>query len=527
MKRFVVFVAWVFAAVALACGRSGDHEHAHGEEESGHGHGHAEDAVGITRWTDEVELFAEHPPAVVGQKMSFLAHVTVLDQFEALNEGEVTLVLEGAETLRGVAREPLRPGIFQPEVTPRRPGTYRGRLEVRSRRVEDVVGGFTIEVHPSAEAAQRAAAGEDEAEGTTISFLKEQQWQVPFDTAFARREMLAPTIEVAGEVTTPPDGSAEIGASIAGRVVAPPEGLPRPGVTVRRGQLLATIAPAPSSPEEGARAELAIAEADARAAAARSELARAERLAADRAISDREVEQARREVQVADEAVRAARRAQSLFRGSGGGGGAGSWRLTAPIEGVLTEVNATPGAPVSPDTVLFRIVDPTELWIRARVPEQDAARVVAGADASYRVSGLETWSPIDVTGEDANASLVSIGRTVHPQSRTVDVIYALRSADPALRVGALVRVALPSGTARESVVVPRDAVLDSEGRTVVYVQVEGEAFEERTVRAGDRAGSRVAILHGVEAGERVVTRGASFVRLAARGPAEAGHGHVH
>ena len=521
-------------AVACGCGDDGAGHGDHGNAPSGeddhdqdhdHGHGHGEGAVSVTRWSERLELFAEHPPAVVGETVPFLAHVTVLDGFRPVTEGSVTLVLEGPQRIAAEHDRPLRPGIFSPRFIPRTPGTYQARLEVRTPEVEDTIGGFEIEVYPDAAAAQ-AATSHGGASGDAVSFLKEQQWQVPFATAFAERRALVPTVEVAGEVATPPGGSAQVGAQVAGRIVAPPNGLPRPGETVREGQLLATVAPAPSSPEASAHAGLALAEAQARDAASRSNLARAERLIQDRAISQRELEEARREVDVAAEAVRAAQQAAALYRGAASGRGPGTWRLTAPIAGVLTEVSASPGEPVSPDDVLFRIVDPSELWIRARVPEQDAARIRGDADASYRVPGHERWVMLDVTGEDATASLVNVARTVDRDSRTVDVIYQLARPDEQLRVGGVVRVAIPVGDPSETVAVPADAVLVVEGRDVVYVQVEGESFEERTVRVGQRAGPLVGIERGVEGGERVVSDGANLVRLSSRTTA-GGHGHVH
>src|SRR5690606_29537561 len=109
----------------------------------------------------------------------------------------------------------------------------------------------------------------------------EQQWGVAFQTAFVGRGTLLESIDIAGSVDTPPGGSAEVGAAIAGRVVAPPRGLPVPGSTVRKGQLLATLAPAPSSPEEAARASLLVAEAEARAESARAAAERSRRLLAD------------------------------------------------------------------------------------------------------------------------------------------------------------------------------------------------------------------------------------------------------
>jgi len=114
-----------------------------------------------------------------------------------------------------------------------------------------------------------------------------------------------------------------------------------------RGQLLATLAPAPAAPEEGARASLVVVEAEARAATARAALERARRLLADRAIAAQELELAEREAEVAEEAVAAARRAQRLFNSASTGRGPGTFRLTAPIAGTLTAVEAAPGASVS------------------------------------------------------------------------------------------------------------------------------------------------------------------------------------
>jgi multidrug efflux pump subunit AcrA (membrane-fusion protein) len=177
--------------------------------------------------------------------------------------------------------------------------------------------------------------------------------------------------------------------------------------------------------------------------------------------------------------------------------------------------------------VLFRIVDQTELWVIARVPEQDAARLQADRDAAFRIAGLDTWQKVDVTGEDANARVVTVGRTIDSVKRTVDVIYSLSEPADALRVGGLLRVSLPVGREFSGVVVPASALLRDGGREFLYVQVDGEHFEERLVKTGPRAGDRVGISSGVEAGERIVVEGANLVRVADRPSGAEPHGHVH
>ncbi len=529
-RRWLSVLLMAAAMATISCKRRETHEHASdhpkGHDHHAEGHGHGETPmVRITRWSEELELFAEHPAAVAGKEVVFLAHLTVLKGFQPLEKAEVQLELSGPSALSAVALAPDRPGIFRLVLEPRQIGAYRGRLIVKGH-VNSVIDGIELEVFEDDRKAAASVVGESD--GRLIELLKEQQWGVPFATVFAGRGTVVASIEVAGAIDTPPGGSAEVGAPIAGRVVAPPQGLPRPGEAVRKGRVLASLAPAPSSPEEAARAGLRVTEAEARAGQARAALERAERLIRDEAISVRELEDARREVRVSEEGVRSAKKAENLFSGAAGSAVVGSWRLVSPIDGIVTDVKAAPGAAVSQGDVLFRVVDVSELWIRARVPEQDATRLRTDRDAAFQLTGLATWLPIDISGSDATASLVTVGRTVDPTSRTVDVIYALRKADSNLRVGGLVRVSLPAGDDFSGVVIPRSAIVDDDGREVVYVQVDGEHFEERVVRSGPRQGELAGVTQGLSGDERVVVTGANVVRLAAKaGAGEQPHGHIH
>jgi RND family efflux transporter MFP subunit len=530
MKRLSALLIAALIGTAFGCkdeDPSHDHSSAHppGHDHHAEGHGHGDTpTVSITLWSDRFELFAEHPVGVVDKPLSLLVHLTTLNDFRALEEGTLTLELEGPASLRGQTSTALRPGIFQIQVTPKAPGKYRGQLRITGK-VEGVIKGIEIQVFSDAKTAAKSVS-EHEDHGL-VSFLKEQQWGVPFATAFAETGTVVSSVKVAGRVDTPPDGKAVIGVAVTGRLVAPKGGLPRPGTLVRKGQLLASLVPAPSSPEAVMRASLAVVEAEARASAARAALKRAERLTRDKAIPLRELEDARREKRVAKASVRAARRAAAFYSGAGGSADETAWQLTSPIDGTVIAVQATPGRTVSPGETLFEIVDTRELWIVARVPEQEATRLRADRDASFQVAGLEGWFPIDITGDDATATIVTIGRTVDPVSRTVDVIYALKAPNAALRVGGLVRVSVPAGDEFNGVVVPRSGLIDQDGRAVVYVQVDGEHFQERLVRIGPQAGNRVAILDGLQPGERIVTKGAHLVRLAGRATSEQPHGHIH
>lgn len=536
-------VLWAAAAVMslAACAQPDAHSQGHGEGDghdyhhseehpAGHdhhaeAHGHAGPVVRVTRWTDAFELFMEHGVPLVGQPLSMLAHVTVLDGFRPLVGAAVELRLSGPSVLSARAETPTQPGIYALSLVPKVAGRYQAELRIDTKTGPAVIDGFSIQVYADAEAG--AEAGEHHDVEQHVSFLKEQQWKVDFATAFVGRGQVAPVVEVPGTVTTPPGGSAVVSAPIAGRVVAPAFGLPRPGQRVRKGDLLANLSPAPASAEGAARAKLSVVESDTRLRAAEVNLARAERLIADEAISLRELEDARRELSVAREAASAAGEVAQLFAGARSGAGGASWRITAPIAGVLVTSHAHPGAAVSPDEVLFRIVDRSELWLSARVPEQDAARLRPERAGSYQVAGLASFQPLRPSGETPNASLVAVAPLVDPATRSVEVIYALRDPEPTLRVGGLVTLALPAGEPFVGLVVPRAALVSAGGRSLVYVQLDGEHFEARQVRVALRAADRIGIEAGLSEGERIVTVGAGVVHLSAQSRGQQPHGHIH
>jgi membrane fusion protein, heavy metal efflux system len=124
-------------------------------------------------------------------------------------------------------------------------------------------------------------------------------------------------------------------------------------------------------------------------------------------------------------------------------------------------------------------------------------------------------------------ALLARGGRIDPRTQTLPLLFAIDDASGRLPIGAHARVHLVTGEERKSLTVPSSALVDDGGLFVVFVQVEGEAFERRVVRAGTRDRGYVEILSGVAAGEHVVSRGAWSVKLAASSGSVPAHGHAH
>ena len=100
------------------------------------------------------------------------------------------------------------------------------------------------------------------------------------------------------------------------------------------------------------------------------------------------------------------------------------------------------------------------------------------------------------------------------------------NAGRALRLGMQANVRLDAGEQITAMMIPKEAVLEHEGKKIVYVLLSGEEFERREVTVGDELGNKVAVLSGLNKGERVVTQGAYQLKLQELKPAEAG-AHTH
>jgi cobalt-zinc-cadmium efflux system membrane fusion protein len=477
------------------------------------------DPLSVTRWTGKTELFAEYPSLVAGQTSRFAIHLTTLEPFKAVTDGTMEVQLRAADGQieSFSAKGPSRPGIFGVDVTPARAGKRDLIIAWRSSSLSDTHNVGPVEVFGDAAAA--AAAAPAEAEGETIAFLKEQQWALDFATAVVQEKPLRASLRVPGEIVPAPGGEADVRAPFDGRLVSAVS--LAAGTPVSRGQELARIQPPPGAPADLPQLERGRAQATSALEFATRDRERAERLVAAGAAPQRRLEEARAAEAQATAAVRAAGAQLEQFntsRTAGTGSTAGAFVIRAPISGVIVRREATPGMNVTSGAPLFHLIDPSVVHVVGHVPEAQLGRARVTANAQIEVPNAAVMPPA--------GKVVSIGRVVEPQSRTVPITFAADNRVLGLAVGQSVFLHLLMNETTPAPVVPASALVDDAGRPIVFVQVEGESFERRPVTVGAREGEFVQV-SGVKPGEHVVTKGAHLVRLASLSTSVPAHGHVH
>ena len=102
---------------------------------------------------------------------------------------------------------------------------------------------------------------------------------------------------------------------------------------------------------------------------------------------------------------------------------------------------------------------------------------------------------------------------VRSDTRTAKLRVEVPNPGARLRLGMFVDVSVGEGGGQASVVIPAAAVQALGDRYVVYMPGdEPGTFLEREVRVGRRAGELVQVESGLAPGDRIVSRGAFFLR---------------
>lgn len=308
------------------------------------------------------------------------------------------------------------------------------------------------------------------------------------------REDLVEDLTVTGEVSSPPDGAAQVGAPVSGRLR---DIAAREGDRVAKGSVLAVVEAADVS-----RTHAELGRARARRERAARILAQEERLSRENATSDRSLSEARSELAAAEAEERGAATLLETF----GATGAGRITLRSPIAGTVVEGAVVLGKPVEAGAVLFRIVDAARLLVRADVPESDAGDVALGSVATI------VWP---AQGARCSGSVESRAPSVDPTTRTIPYRVLPAPGCPELVEGGFVDVVLSRRSTSQTnlVAVPRDAVVEVEGVPVVFVAGNrpGE-FTMRTIRVARLASAKAYVEDGIATDDAVVVKGAILLK---------------
>jgi RND family efflux transporter MFP subunit len=182
----------------------------------------------------------------------------------------------------------------------------------------------------------------------------------------------------------------------------------------------------------------------------------------------------------------------------------GNTRVLAPATGQVAERNARVGDVSSSSTKLFTIIQNGRLELLLKVPATDLKQIRPGQSVKIR---SETNSKLSIEGK-----VREIEPLVNEESRQATLRVDLPAED-SLRPGMFLRAAITTSAA-QGLTVPSKAVLpQADGSSVVY-RVQGDGtVKAQPVKLGEiMSGDRIEIKSGLSMGDRVVVKGAPFLK---------------
>ena len=314
------------------------------------------------------------------------------------------------------------------------------------------------------------------------------------ETEVAARGVLATTVGLPGEIAAEPDRTARVAAPTPGRLeqVSFNE-----GTTVKRGDVMAVL----RVPDVGRlRGSLAAAKARAKASRANADRLRSLKesgLGAEQAVVDADADARAQEAEAA-----AIGEQLSAIGVNAEGAGGFLVPIRAPISGVVVARDAVVGQPISAEHVLASVVDLSEVWFLGRIFEKDLSRLRVGASAEVQLNAF--------AGGHFSGVVDYVGQQIDPTARTLTARIRLANPAAQLRLGLFgtAHVAVQEASKAEPrVIVPRSAVTDIGGKSVVFVKEKDGDFVVHDVLLGESALERVQVLSGLDEGEMVVSHG--------------------
>ncbi len=184
----------------------------------------------------------------------------------------------------------------------------------------------------------------------------------------------------------------------------------------------------------------------------------------------------------------------------------GTFSLKAPKGGTIVERKITVGQIINPNDLLFHGVDLSTVWASANIYEKDIAKIKQGQQITASLDGIPD--------KTFTAKLSFVDSVLNKDSRTLAVKAIINNPDGLLKPGQFLQLALHTGVKRNSIIIPRTALVemdksDVEGKHkhLVYLKIK-DKYVPREIEVQSHDSNTVEVISGLKAGEELITQGA-------------------
>jgi len=177
----------------------------------------------------------------------------------------------------------------------------------------------------------------------------------------------------------------------------------------------------------------------------------------------------------------------------------------SPITGVVTGKHTTVGELADPSKNLFTVADLSSVWVLVDINEKDLAKIEKGRTAAVKVGAF----PDSVF----RGRVTYIADLVDEATRTVKARIEVANPGRKLKPEMFATVELTIPRSRPPVLaVPEEAIVELEGKKVLFITGDDAEFIPREVATGANGGGWVEVTVGLKEGERYAAKGGFLLK---------------
>lgn len=177
--------------------------------------------------------------------------------------------------------------------------------------------------------------------------------------------------------------------------------------------------------------------------------------------------------------------------------------LTAPFDGIIGYRNAEIGQWATAGQKLLTVVDTSHLYLDCDVAEQDVTILREGMDLEVSIDSL---------GDTVPAKLIYISPAMDATSRSYQVRLELDTTKIPLRGGMFGRSEVTAVQRQNTLFLPKEAVVDHNGRKLVFVVQEDGKVKSVQVQLGLTNDDFMEIKSGLQVGQQVAVSNISKLK---------------
>lgn len=183
--------------------------------------------------------------------------------------------------------------------------------------------------------------------------------------------------------------------------------------------------------------------------------------------------------------------------------------IKAPFSGTIDDIVTEKGSVVGPGTPIMRIVNLTNMYLEAEVPEKNIATVKKGSDVMVN---------FPVLGETLNTTISQVSNYINPENRSFNIQIAVPNKNGKIKPNLTSKIQIKDYSNPKAITVPISIISENaEGEQYLYIadnlDKNGNAVAKKViVKTGQSQDGLVEIIDGIKDGDQIINEGARSVK---------------